>query len=383
MVMVFPLLALFLTANSSPQRPPQKSFDEIAKQAEVARTADRMDEAIVLYSEGLRLRPSWSDGWWSLGSLLYDQDRFPEAKEAFKRFVATTPKPGPAYAFLALCEYETREYDKSLQHFQAWGRKGSSGTGELIDVAGFHWALLLTQEGRFPEALYLLAAKAQKVGRSPALVEAMGLASLRMTNLPEDYPSEKRELVWLAGEAAFYSAVGQHDREEECAAKLLMHYSQEPNVHYFRGTLFGFQKERAEAAREYQEELKLSPQHVPAMVELALVQIDDFKPAEAAPLAGRAVALDPKNYRAHYALGRALFETERFQESADHLETAKQLAPDSAPIRFVLAKAYRALGRTKEGERESAAFLSLRGKEEISAPPQGKTALPEQPGPPK
>src|SRR5437899_7359701 len=181
----------------------------------------------------------------------------------------------------------------------------------------------------------------------------MGLASLRMANLPEDYPLERRELVWLAGEAAFYSAVNEHRREDEYANKLLIHYNKEPNVHYFRGTLLGFQKERAEAAKEYQEELQLSPQHVAAMVELALVQIDDFKPADAAPLAERAVALDPKNSRAQYALGRALLETNRFQESADHLEIAKRLAPDSDLIRFALAKAYRALGRTKEADRES------------------------------
>ncbi len=382
--MVVSLLSLFLTANPVPQHLPQKSFDKIAKDAEAARTGDRVTEAIQLYSQGVRLRPSWGDGWWSLASLLYDQDRFPEAQAAFKRFVAIAPKPGPAYAFLALCEYETGDYDRALLHFQAWGRKGSPGTGELIDVAGFHWALVLTREGRFPQALYLLAAKAQKLGRSPALVEAMGLASLRITSLPEDYPPQRRELVWLAGEAAFYSAVNEHGREEEYANKLLIHYGQEPNVHYFRGTLFGFQKEPAEAANEYQLELRLSPQHIPAMVELALLDIDDFNPTEAVPLGERAVGLDPNNSRAQYALGRALLETGRFQESADHLEIAKRLAPDSAPIRFALAKTYRAGGRTKEADRESAAFLSLRAKEEVLAPAQEKTAIREQAGgPPK
>ncbi len=383
MLMAVPLLALFFTANPALQQTPQNSFDKIVKDAEVARTADRVPDAIELYSEGVRLRPSWSEGWWSLGSLLYDQDRFPEAQAAFKRFAAIATNPGPAYAFLGLCEYETREYDQALKHFQAWGSKGSPGNDELIDVAGFHWALLLTREGRFPEALYLLAAKAQKLGRSPALVEAMGLASLRMTNLPEDYPQERRDLVWLAGQAAFYSAVHEHDREEEYANKLLIHYSWEPNVHYFRGTLLGFQKERAEAAKEYQQELQLSPQHVPAMVELALVQIDDFNAAEATPLAERAVALDSRNSRAQFALGRALLETDRFQESADHLEIAKRLAPDSAPIRFGLAKAYRALGRTEEAERESAAFLSLKAKDEVLAPTQQKNGNREQAGPPK
>jgi len=120
------------------------------------------------------------------------------------------------------------------------------------------------------------------------------------------------------------------------------------------------------------------------MVELALLDIDDFNPTEAVPLGERAVGLDPNNSRAQYALGRALLETGRFQESADHLEIAKRLAPDSAPIRFALAKTYRAGGRTKEADRESAAFLSLRAKEEVLAPAQEKTAIREQAGgPPK
>ena len=35
------------------------------------------------------------------------------------------------------------------------------------------------------------------------LIEAIGLASLRMAFLPENYPPERREAVWLAGTAAF------------------------------------------------------------------------------------------------------------------------------------------------------------------------------------
>src|SRR5437762_1787479 len=54
-------------------------FDTIAKQAETARAQDRVQDSIRLYREGTRLRPSWTDGWWYLGSLLFDQDRFSEA----------------------------------------------------------------------------------------------------------------------------------------------------------------------------------------------------------------------------------------------------------------------------------------------------------------
>ena len=131
-------------------------FEQISMQAEEAQKTDHLIEAIRLYQQGLHLKPAWSHGWWSLGSILYDLDRFPEAQRAFQHFVALSLKPGPGYAFLALCEYETRDYDHALQHFRMWGSKGWTGTSQLIDVGVFHFALLLTREGRFLPALYLL-----------------------------------------------------------------------------------------------------------------------------------------------------------------------------------------------------------------------------------
>jgi tetratricopeptide (TPR) repeat protein len=350
----------------------QKGFDEIANDAEAARAADRLPDAIRLYHEGLNLRPSWQDGWWWLGSLYYEQDRFPESQTALTRFVALAPKTGPAYAFLALSEFETHEYARALEHFRTWALKGSPGTEELIDVASFHWALLLTRESRFVQALYLLTAKAQRRGGSAALTEAMGLASLRMASLPEDYPPQSRELVWQAGKATFYSSLVPHqfERAQDYANKLLLHYDQAPNVHYFRGTLFSFQKKREAAKNEFRQELQVSSQHAPAMMELARLDVDDGQLDEALSLARRATGLEPKNPAAHHILGQALFARGQAQASARELETARQLAPDSASIRFHLMTVYRKLGRTKDAEHEMAVFNTLKGKQEVLLPPE-------------
>jgi len=365
------LLAVFLATSYQATPHAQESFEQIAKKAQEARTSDHLSDAIALYAQAVRLRPSWTAGWWSLGSLLYDQDRFSEAQDAFAHFVKLSSRPGPGYAFLALCEYENRDYGGALEHFQVWSKYGSPGNDALLDVAGFHWALLLTREGRFNEALYLLAAKAQKLGGTSAIVEAMGLASLRMKNLPENYPVERREEVWLTGKSAFYSTAREPRRASEYADKLLAHYSSEPNVHYFRGTLLEFQKEYAAAEKEFEQELSLNPQNDAAMVELSLVKIEDFQAPEAKPLAQRAVALEPRNARAHYALGRAMLETRSLPEGASELEVARQLAPESSVIRFSLAKAYEALGRKSDAQQEYAVFRKLEEKENASArPPQ-------------
>jgi tetratricopeptide (TPR) repeat protein len=368
------LLFLFLlyTPVARPDTP--KDFEQIAKEANTARVSERISDAIKLYKEGVRLRPAWAEGWWSLGSLLYDQDRFAEAERAFRRFVGLTPKKAPAYAFLGLCEYETHEYDPALAHFRAWATAGWPGSAELIDVAVFHFALLLTREGEFVRALYLLAPQAAKVGEDPVLTEAMGLASLSMRNLPEDYPPSKREAVWLAGQAAVYVAQQPHDfaRANELAARLEARYPNEPDVHYFRGTLFTFENRPTEAEHEYRMELRVSPQHVPAMLALADIDLDKNGLMEAAALTEKALQGEPKNPEAHHVRGRVLMAQGLLAECARELEIAKQLAPDSSLVRSHLAMVYSRLGRVQAAKAEASAFMALKSKEGILAPPSEK-----------
>jgi tetratricopeptide (TPR) repeat protein len=364
MFLAIPLLALASAVTAAPSQPGASGkFVEIARQADAARTADRMGEAIGLYREGVRLRPSWTQGWWWLGTLFYDQDRFPEAEAALTRFVAITPKPGPGYAMLALCEYETQDYTHSLKHFEDWARGRSPGTDDLGDVAAFHWALLLTRKGRFEQALFLLGGRARRRGETPALIEALGLASLHLARLPQEAPPDWRERVWLAGKAAFYAAVSNFEGSDEYSSRLLAHYSQAPNVHYFVGTLFAAEHKSAEADAEFRQELQISAQHVPAMLALAEAELGGYHLAEAETLAKRATEIEPANPAVHHLLGRILLAAGRAQQGVVELELAKRLDPELPSIRFHLASAYRQLGRKQDAARELAAYSALQKKD--------------------
>src|SRR5450631_4507769 len=245
---LFSVLAISFSLAASAATVPDR-FETIARQADTARSQERVPEAIRLYGEGTKLRPSWYDGWWYLGSLFYDQDRFSEASAAFEHLLASTPHRSPAFAFLGLCEYETGNYDSALAQFRSWAGAGWGGTPELRDVAMYHFALLLTRDGRFVESLFLIAPLAQRLGDNPELVEAMGLASLRMSYLPENYPPELRERIWFAGKAALYAAQSPKDfeRADEFAERLESRYGTQPEIHYFRGTLNGFEGKEVEA----------------------------------------------------------------------------------------------------------------------------------------
>ncbi len=368
----FPFLLVLFAASSLAVPDSQKSFQTIATEADAARSADHIRDAINLYTEGLRLRPKWSEGWWSLATLLYDQDRFPEARTAFQKFVATTSKPGVAYSFLGLCEYETHEYDKALAHFRAWASAGWPGTPQSVDVSVFHFALLLTRDGEFVQALYLLATEAAKMGATPGLAEAMGLASLRMRDLPEDYGPQQREMVWLAGEAAVYAAQSppEFDRANEYSDRLASRYAEQADVHYFRGTLLTMENRASDAEHEYRETLRLSNKHVPAMLAVTEIDLDKNQIEEADTLAREAVELAPKDSAAHHALGRVLMAKNQDEASAKELEVAEQLAPDSALVHSRLAIVYGKLGRTQEAKAEAATFMRLKRHEGVLAPPR-------------
>jgi tetratricopeptide (TPR) repeat protein len=368
MSFLIPGLLIILSTVPSAAAVPAR-FETIAQQADAARSEDRVPEAIRLYRAGTVMRPSWLDGWWYLGSLLYDQDRFSEASAAFQHLTSTSHR-GPAHAFVGLCDYETGNYDDALKQFRTWAGAGWPGTRELRDVAIFHFALLLTRDGRFVESLYLLASVAPRFDGLPELSEAMGLASLRTRYLPENYRPELRERIWLAGKAALYAAQSPKDfvRADEFAATLEARYPDQPEVHYFRGTIYTFEGNTTDAEREYREELKISPRHSPSMVALATIDLTKADRVEAGELARKAVDADPGNAEAHHLLGRVFLEGGDLSASLNELETAKRLAPDIPGVRAHLTMVYTKLGRKQEAKAESEAFLALTKNEDVLAP---------------
>ncbi|PYQ40944.1 MAG: hypothetical protein DMF77_17345, partial [Acidobacteria bacterium] len=91
--------------KSSPARPASPSFDQLAVRAAQARDAGHSEDAIRYFRQALALRPAWTEGSWSLGTVLYDLGRYEEARDCFRRVVATQPANGLVLALQGLCEF--------------------------------------------------------------------------------------------------------------------------------------------------------------------------------------------------------------------------------------------------------------------------------------
>ena len=362
--------------TAQPTSQQNAEFDKAAKLAEEARTAGRLDEAIASYTEALRVRPKWPDGWWYLGAIFYEKDQYSQARDAFKNLVALEPKRGPAWGMLGLCLFQTREYEPAVISLQRGRSLGFDGNQELESVVRYHAALLYIRFAQFEIGYEILREFLRVSNFGPKIAEAFGLVLLRMPYLPNEAPADKREEILLAGQAGISMAARRLDQARTAFDSLLERYPNDPNVHYSYG-VFQLAQDADIALKEFQRVLELDPQHQPAMVQMAFEYLKRDQYNDALPLAERAVQLEPKMYPARNVLGRVLLELGQVDRAVKELEEGVRLAPSSPEMHFALARAYARAGRKQDADRERQIFRTLqdKGKQEDDAARTGSAPI--------
>ena len=388
-MMLVAALAAVLTANPAVAPPTGRkaaspSFDEVAKKAEESKQAGRYDEAIERYRQALSLKPEWLEGRFILGTLLYDNDRYEEGRDEFRRLAQAEPKNGLVLALKGLCEFRLRNYDRALKELQE-ARSLGIASPEVLSVAGYHAAILLNRFEQYESAFEILREFARQQKDTPGVIEAFGLSVLRMPYLPSEAPTDRREMILMAGRAGFQQAKGRTTALGRMAfEELASRYPTAPNVHYAFG-VYLLAEQPEVALEEFRRELRASPNHYHAMLQIAYELIKQGKYEEARPHAEKATELAPNLFAAHNALGRVLLETGEVERAIAAFETGMKLAPDSPEVRFSLARAYTRAGRTEDAARERAEFLRLdKLRRTARSGPQsvGGTEAEQEPPPP-
>ena len=340
--------------------PSSAAFEQLSKRAAAARESERLEEAIGLYRQALRQRPAWAEGWWYLGTTLYELDRYAEALGAFKRLVTIEPRGGVGWALMGLCEYQLGQYEHALDHVRRGRALGLGGNEELTFVVRYHHALLLTRFAQFEAAFEILFALARTQGDNPRISEALGLSVLRLPLLPAELAGDKRELVTKAGQAAHYWAARRLPDAQRKYEELVARYPRTPNVHYAYG-IFLLPGDPDAALAAFRRELQISNTHVPALLQIAFEYLKRRDYAAGLPFAEQAVKLVPLSFAARNALGRILLGMGEVKRAIRELEIGVKLAPDSPEMHFALAGAYARDGRKTDAKREHAIFGRLDG----------------------
>lgn len=368
------VLAAFVSAEAAAQvapKPPaapaakvpaagSAEFEALARKAQAAHEAQKLDEALVAYEKALKLRPRWSEGRFALGAVLYDLDRYEEARTEFRQVLVQEPQSGAAWAFRGMCEFQLRNHEQALSDLQKGRVLGLAANPALKSVADYHVGILLVRFAQYEAARDILSNFALVDQDSPGVLEGLGLAALRMPYLPAEIPPDKREMVRIAGRAIFQFTKNRYAPAARLAFdELATRYPEEPNAHYARGAFLMTVEEPDAGMASFRRVLSMQPSHVPAMLQLAFHLMKEGRYEEALPYAESAVAAEPDFFAGHNALGRVLLELGETDRAITELEKAAQLAPNSVQTYFSLARAYQRAGRTEDVKRARETFTKL------------------------
>jgi predicted Zn-dependent protease len=364
-VLAFFGLVAFLVFVSQSVWPQSKStsssgFNALAQKADAARDAEHLGEAVGLYRRALALRPSWKEGWWSLGTILYDQNSFAPGAQAFRKLLAYDGQNGTAYLMLALCEYQLDQDDAAIGHIQSAKKLGIRKDDQLLHVLQYHEAMLQLRKGHFESAQAVLRMLVAEGVLSDELNAALGMGALMLR--PKGAPAEGTDghaLVLRVGSAESLNLERKSDEARAAYKSLVQENPNFPNIHYAYGRLLLGTQDADAAIAEFQQEIKNNPANVHARLQIASSYYRTDSQA-GIPFAREAVELQPGYPFGHYLLGLLYFDSGDTEHAIPELEKAAHLVPQEAQFYFALGNAYAKAGRKQDASRARATFVRLR-----------------------
>ena len=349
-----------------------ESFEKLAARAQAAMEADRIPEAIRLYRHATQLRPDWLEGWWHLGTLYFDAQRFSEARDAFATFVGRERKqPGPGFAMLGLSEFQLGQYPKALVSLETALKLGVGTDPAFVREVLIHDGILNAHLGKFEIALQRLTLAANQIAaenpEAPRdavfadrnLLDAFGIAALRIPKLISDLSAEQISVIRLAGRAEALIALQDRVAAGTELKQLVELYGTQPGVNYMYG-VFLLKEHPTQAVDAFRREIEISPSDDAPRIQLALEFLRTGDYEHGLQYANEAVALAQENFVAHLAYGRLLLEKGEIDRALQELRLAVKLAPGSPDVHFALSRALSSAGRVREAAHERAEFERLK-----------------------
>lgn len=361
------MIALFLSAvaispsyaGQNTNSGPARSFASLSAEADAARDADHLEEAVSLYHGALTVRPAWAEGWWSLATIEYERDRYAKAAAAFEKYLALKPQDGTAHAMLGLCDFDLGHQQAALRHIQKGKALGLQKNPDLWHVVLYHEGTLLQRGGKFQAAQDTLEELCLQAGPSDKAATVLGMAMLRMNQKdPPEGQTADADVILRVGRAECLAGQKRYDDARPLYEAVLKDHPDYPNVHYAYGLFLTELRDVAGAVEQFKQEIAAHPDNVIARLRIAAVE---FKEDSAAgiPYAEEAVRMDGQSPYGHYILGLLRLDVDEYQKAIPELEIAQKGMPTEPKLYLALGTAYSRAGRNADAARARSTFQRL------------------------
>lgn len=341
--------------SKSPGADPR--VQELYAEAKDAEAAGNTLEAIAKYESILQSAPNLAPAYNNLGALYLRQREYEKAAAVLEKGLKIDPKMQSATALLGVALFEMGDYARAKPRLEAALRANPKDSNvemmlgdDLLklgqpEAAATHYDQVTQRDPKNQEALY-------KLGKVYMQLSEQALAKLQQID-PNSVLSHEVSGEIMQSMNNYDGAIIEFKKAVEMAP-------QQPGAHYKLGDAYWSISQWDAASKEFEAELANDPRSCSSYYKLGdIVLAQHGDPQGALDQLDKSIEICPNLMDAREDRARALLRMDRYQQALPDLEATAHATPDDPNVHFLLAQAYRSLGRADEAKAEMQLFSKL------------------------
>lgn len=340
-----------------PQEDSSAAIERLYGQAKNAQAAGDLDGAAAKYAAILKIAPRLGSAYNNLGLLYFQQRQFAKAAAVLEKGLKVDPSMSSTSALLGMSLYEMADYTGARPHLEAAVRTNPKDSHaemflardlvqlEDFDAAAVHLQRLTHTDPNNQEVWYLLGKVHIKLSEN---------AIAKMNSLdPNSALAHEMSGEIMESMKNYDGALVEYKKAVDLAP-------QRAGTQYSLGNAYWHIGQWDKATEHFRAELENDPNNCMAQWKLGNIVLEqNLAPEDALTDTDRALKICPNLVQARVDRARALLKLERSQDALPDLQMAVKTNPEEPTIHFLLAQAYRSLGRVPESKAEMQIFSKL------------------------
>ncbi len=377
------VLSLLLTFAATAPRPLAQSATTSLEQARALRTQGHLDQAASILDQILAATPEDAPTLTELAHLKLDQSDRSAAEVLLTRALASSPNSPDANDTLGTLLLDSRRFPEAMDHFETTlaiaPQDGIARAGELHAATAL--ALQAKSAGNPQAALLCLEHAAERLPDNVDLLTDIGLVSSdlhlyrradrALTHALALDPKNTRAL-YAAGRVA---TEAQHLPEAERYLRAYLALKpDDATAHFGLGHVLAMELSTAGAKAEFERSIALQPAQSESFYQLGLLAANARDDAQAATLFRKTLARNPAHGGALTGLGQIAYRRHDYSAAQTSLKAAVKAAPDYQPAHYYLGLTLARLGQAAASTHELDTANELTRQQQSKAAPEPSEA---------
>jgi len=363
------ILALSTASGMAMQSSQEETLQQYSEAGQRALAAGHYEEAESDFKKLLQIAPDIAEMHATLGLVYFQEKKFDQAVPELEQALKLKPALTKASTLLAMSLSEVGEYKEALPGLQKCFPQASDPATKRM--CGLQLMRTYTGLQRDKDAVTVALDLNRMYPDDPEILYHTGrvygnYAFLTLHKLEVVAPTS----IWRHQAAAeAFESVGSTNLSLGEYREVLRLDPHRPNIHYrigrtllARWQLNHAPEDKAEAIKEFEQELQSDPGNANAIYELAEIHRQQNELGQAQQLFASALQYYPDFEEAHVGMATTLMAQQKPELALPHLQRAVALNADDEVAWYRLAQADRALGNKEEQTKALAQFQRLRNQ---------------------